>query len=236
MDGIHDLGGVQGFGKVPHTKNSLTYKPVFHEDWEHLAYSLLFLAADHMEQFSVDELRHAIERMDARHYFGSPYYDRIVIGTATLLVEQGVITQEELNACLGENFQLARAYSSPGRPALPERPPFEVGDRVKVRDEFVAGHIRMPAYVRGKEGMILHRTSVKWPFPDTIGHGDKSAQLQSTYHVEFNVKDLWGSAADDGTVVVDLFEGYLDRVTVPAADADAPSKQGAKPARETALA
>ena len=70
MDGIHDLGGVQGFGTVPHTKNSLSYKPVFHEDWEHLAYSLLFLAADHLKQFSVDELRHAIERMDARHYFG----------------------------------------------------------------------------------------------------------------------------------------------------------------------
>ena len=61
MDGIHDLGGVQGFGTVPHTNNSLTYKPVFHEDWEHLAYSLLFLAADGLKNFSVDELRHAID-------------------------------------------------------------------------------------------------------------------------------------------------------------------------------
>lgn len=215
MDGIHDLGGVQGFGKVPHTNNSLSYKPVFHEDWEHLAYSLLFLAADHMKQFSVDELRHAIERMDARHYFSAPYYDRIVIGTATLLVENGVITQNELDAVLGSDFKLAGAYTSRGRPAIAERAPFEVGDRVKVRDEFVAGHIRMPAYVRGKEGTVLHRTSVKWPFPDTIGHGDKSAQLQSTYHVEFKVQDLWGDAADDGTVVVDLFEGYLDRVFDP---------------------
>jgi nitrile hydratase len=33
---------------------------------------------------------------------------------------------------------------------------------------------------------------------------------QTTYHVEFRVKDLWGDAADDGYVVADLFEGYLD--------------------------
>jgi nitrile hydratase len=212
MDGIHNLGGVQGFGKVEHTNNSLSYKPVFHADWEHLAYSLLFLGAGHMQKFSVDELRHAIERMDARHYFGAPYYDRIVIGTATLMVELGVIDKAELDAKLGAEFKLAGGYASAGRQAPLARAPFEVGDRVTVRDEFVAGHIRMPAYVRGKQGTILHRTSVKWPFPDTIGHGDKLAQLQPTYHVEFQVKHLWGDAADDGSVVVDLFEGYLDRV------------------------
>ncbi|MEM5460637.1 nitrile hydratase subunit beta [Paraburkholderia phytofirmans] len=213
MDGIHDLGGMQGFGRVPHANNSLSYKPVFHEDWEHLAYSLLFLAADNMKLFSVDELRHAIERMDTRHYFGSPYYDRIVIGTATLLVEYGVITQAELDAMLGAEFRLARPYSSEGRQTRATREPFNVGDRVKVRDEFVPGHIRMPGYVRGKEGTILHRTSEKWPFPDSIGHG-KQALHEPTYHVQFRVRDLWGDAADDGLVVVDLFEGYLDRVDV----------------------
>jgi len=82
---------------------------------------------------------------------------------------------------------------------------------VVVRDEYVAGHIRMPAYVRGKEGVVLHRTSEKWPFPDAIGHGDVSAAHQPTYHVEFAVKDLWGDAADEGFVVVDLFESYLDK-------------------------
>jgi nitrile hydratase len=218
MDGIHDLGGMQGFGRVPHTNNSLSYKPVFHEDWEHLAYSLLFLAADGMKVFSVDELRHAIERMDARHYFGSPYYDRIVIGTATLLVEYGVITQKELDEVLGTRFELARPYSSEGRQTAPGRKPFEVGDSVKVRDEFVPGHIRMPGYVRGKQGVVLHRTKEKWPFPDSIGHG-KEALHESTYHVRFKACDLWGDAADDGFVVVDLFEGYLDKVeSLPLAD------------------
>lgn len=221
MDGIHDLGGMQGFGRVPHAINSLSYKPVFHEDWEHLAYSLLFVAAGHMELFSVDELRHAIERMDTRHYVAAPYYDRIVIGTATLLAEYGVLSQEELDTCLGAHFPLARPYASRGRPAVTDRAAFEVGDRVVVRDEYVTGHIRMPAYVRGKQGVVLHRTTERWPLPDTIGHGDRSAVHQPTYHVRFAVQDLWGDAADDGFVVVDLFESYLDKAAVAAATAPA---------------
>jgi nitrile hydratase len=69
----------------------------------------------------------------------------------------------------------------------------------------------VPGYALGKEGVILHRTTEKWPFPDAIGHGDRSAEHQPTYHVQFKVKDLWGDAAGDGFVVVDLFESYLDK-------------------------
>lgn len=214
MDGIHDLGGMQGFGQVPHRANSLSYKPVFHEDWEHLAYSLLFLAAGHLGTFSVDELRHAIERMEAPRYFNSPYYDRIVIGTATLLVECGVLTQKELDDVLGEKFALARPSRSKGRSAVLGRPAFEVGDSVVVRNEFVTGHVRMPAYCRGKEGVILHRTTQEWPFPDAIGHGDKSATMQPTYHVQFEAKDLWRESTDTAYVVVDLFESYLDKAPI----------------------
>jgi nitrile hydratase len=92
------------------------------------------------------------------------------------------------------------------------RPSFEIGDRVTVRDEYVAGHIRMPAYVRGKQGVVRHRTTQTWPFPDSIGHGDASAVHQPTYHVEFRTQDLWGEGCDPGLVVVDLFESYLDKI------------------------
>ncbi|MGN4074204.1 nitrile hydratase subunit beta [Burkholderia gladioli] len=221
MDGFHDLGGFQGFGPVPHTINSLSYKPVFKEDWEHLAYSLMFVGVDHLKKFSVDEVRHAVERIDVRQHVGTRYYERYVIATATLLVETGVLTQAELDAALGSHFKLANPSHSTGRPAPVGGRHFEVGDRVIVRDEYVSGHIRAPGYVRGKEGVVLHRTTESWPFPDTIGHGDTRAIHQPTYHVEFCTKDLWGDAADDGYVVADLFEGYLNRA--PARLADAPT-------------
>lgn len=212
MDGFHDLGGFQGFGPVPHRINSLDYKRVFKADWEHLAYSLMFVGADHLKLFTIDEARHAVERLDVRQHVGTTYYERYVIATATLMVEAGVITQEELDEALGSRFKLANPPHSKGRPGIGGRLPFQVGDRVRVRDEYVAGHIRVPAYVRGKEGVILHRTTEQWPFPDTIGHGDHSAIHQSSYHVEFRTEDLWGDTCDKGLVVVDLFESYLDKI------------------------
>lgn len=233
MDGFHDLGGFQGFGKVPHTINSLDYKKVFKEDWEHLGYCLLFLGAAHLQKFSIDEVRHAVERIDVRQHVGTRYYERYVIAVATLLVETGVITQQELDEALGAPFKLANPAHSAGRPAVSGRAPFEVGDRVVVRDEYFSGHIRCPAYVRGKQGVVLHRTTEKWPFPDTIGHGDTSAVHQPSYHVQFSARDLWGSAADDGLVVVDLFESYLDKVPA-ASPAGAPAAH--QPAAQTVAA
>lgn len=209
MDGIHDLGGVQGFADVPHRVDSDPYKPVFHASWEHLAYSLAFLGADALAAFSIDELRHAIERMEPRHYLRSAYYDRILIGTTSLLVEKGVVTREELEELAGGAFPLARP-PGPGRDT-PASVTFEVGDTVRVKHEFVPGHIRVPAYVRGKTGTVLHRTSEQWPFPDSIGHG-MPARKQPTYHVKFERRNLWGETAEPGSVVVDLFEGYLEKV------------------------
>ncbi len=39
MNGIHDLGGMQGFGAVVREEN----EPVFHDDWERHIFALLNL-------------------------------------------------------------------------------------------------------------------------------------------------------------------------------------------------
>jgi nitrile hydratase len=190
-----------------HNANSLSYKPVFHEDWEHLGYSLLFLGAGELGLFNVDELRHAIERMEPRQYLASSYYDRIVVGVASLFVEKGVITQQRLEELAAGTYPLAlplRTGRAANRPVIP----FQRGDGVRVRDEFVNGHVRIPGYVRGKYGVVVHRTTHEWPFPDSAGHGLPSGS-EPTYHVLFTTQELWGDAADAGTVVVDLFGSYL---------------------------
>ena len=38
MDGVHDLGGVNGFGRVEVEHD----EPVFHESWEPIGYALAF--------------------------------------------------------------------------------------------------------------------------------------------------------------------------------------------------
>ena len=145
MDGTHDLGGRQGFGKVRHTPNA----PAFHEDWEVRVNSLYALAV-RLGIFNMDEYRHAIERMEPRHYLTASYYERSLTGLATLCVEKGIVTREELERRARGLFPLS-GKSAPGRSNVPARERFEPGDRVRVRLDYVPGHVRMPAYVRGWE-------------------------------------------------------------------------------------
>jgi nitrile hydratase subunit beta len=208
MDSVHDLGGTQGFGPVPHKANSLSYKPFFKYSWEPLCYCLAFAGAE-KGLFTIDELRHAIERMEPRLYMTSPYSDRLIVAIASLYVEKGVLTQAELEEIAGGAFTLANP-SGQGRSARPAASTFSVGDTVTVRNEIVPGHVRVPRYVRGKTGLIVHRTRVKWPLPDSAGHG-MPAEAQHTYHVKFTTQELWGSSAEEGAVVVDLWEEYLEK-------------------------
>lgn len=210
MDGIHDLAGRQGFGRVPHTANG-PIGDTFKYDWEHLGYSLLFLGVE-KGLFTLDEVRHAVERIEPKHYLTTPYYERYVIGGATLMVEKGVLTQDELEALAGGPFPIALPATSPGRPARERVERFEVGDKVRVREDHFAGHVRYPAFCRGKVGTVQHRTTQEWPFPDAAGHGRDDAGSERTYHVEFSSEELFGEDTDGGAVVVDLFEGYLEPV------------------------
>ena len=204
MDGIHDLGGRQGFGKVRFTKNA----KAFHEPWEVRANALYGYAA-RLGLINMDEYRHAIERMDPRHYLAASYYERSLTGLATLCVEKGLVTREELERLAGGAFPLS-APSAPGRGNAPQRERFKPGDRVRVKEDFVPGHVRMPAYIRGKSGVVVSETPA-YPFPDAHAHGVK-AQDEPTYDVRFRSEDLWPNSADAALVHVGVFQSYLERV------------------------
>jgi nitrile hydratase len=206
MDGVHDLGGTQGFGAVQCEHD----EPVWHEDWEPIGYALIFLGAGELKAFTIDELRHAIERMDPRHYLASSYYERIVTGVAALFVEKGLITRERLEELAGGRFPLASPPTA-GERARTEDVRFKPGDAVVVRDGHFRGHTRMPRYVRGKRGTVLHRAAHDFPFAGSAGHGIE-AKMEPTYHVCFQSRDLWSDAAENSSVVVDLWESYLDPV------------------------
>jgi nitrile hydratase subunit beta len=203
MDGVHDLGGRQGFGRVRYTLNA----PAFHARWEVKANSLYAFAV-RSGMFNMDEYRHAIERMEPRHYLGASYYERSLTSLLTLCVEKGIVPREELEERAGGAIPLA-SPSAPGRPNAPRREAFEPGDRVRVRLDFVPGHIRMPGYIRGKTGVVVG-VSPAYPFPDAHAHG-VPAQDEPTYDVQFRSEDLWPQGAEPALVHAGVFESYLER-------------------------
>ncbi|MDH5738655.1 MAG: nitrile hydratase subunit beta, partial [Gammaproteobacteria bacterium] len=224
MDGIHDLGGRQGFGQVQIEAN----EPVFHERWEAVVFSMVLAGLRTGAWNNTDRFRHAIERIDPVAYLTHGYYGRWLAAIETLLVEAGVLTLEEVDARVGkdrlpssghaarpvaepapltENTNLLTASRSVSTP-----PRFQPGDEVMTCATGCSGHTRLPAYARGKKGRVI-RYQGGWVFPDTNAHG-QGEQPTHLYTVSFDGKALWGDATESGVCVsLDLFEPYLSELT-----------------------
>ena len=201
MDGVHDMGGMHGFGPVQREAN----EPVFHARWEAQVRAIIRTGLG--RYWHLDEFRRAIEGMPPDKYLRASYYEKWLYAAQMLLLEKGVITKEEV--------QTGRASVRPTDPTYqhPKPPPlhahFRPGDRVVTKIIHPNGHTRLPRYVRGKHGVVR---TVNGPFllPDANAHG-KPPDWQACYAVEFSARDLWGADAPAGDrVCVDLWESYLE--------------------------
>lgn len=194
MDGIHDLGGKQGFG----TSLAERDEAVFHATWEKRVFALAGLLLG-TGCFVVDAFRHAIERVDPTAYLADGYYGRW-LGALERLEREA----RERGGLAAGRFPLAGA----GR-ALEHEPRFRVGDRVATRDLQRAGHTRLPAYARRRQG-VVEIVQGGWVLPDTRAHG-QGEHPQCVYAVRFTGESLWGETAEPRTsVCLDLFESYLE--------------------------
>ncbi|MFG1934043.1 nitrile hydratase subunit beta [Mycobacterium sp. NPDC048908] len=210
MDGVHDMGGLDGFGRVPHRVPDAVSEPYFAEDWERRAFRLMigWIAAQNPPG---GRFRHSMERMAPEHYLSSPYYERWLTGATTMAVEAGFAAQDELDRRAGGRFRL----SNPDRGVLPDDltarslPRYGLGDEVRVRAWHPPGHTRAPRYVQGKQGTVV-RVDGAFDIDDIAAHGGGSV-LDPLYAVRFTSRELWGEAGVDGDVVcVNLFERYLE--------------------------
>jgi nitrile hydratase beta subunit len=224
VDGIHDLGGMHGFGKVERDD----HEGRFAADWEVVVYAIM-RGGRQAGLFNIDEFRHGIERMPPDRYLTLTYFERWLDGMTRLLVEKGVIDPAALAA-------RARFFADrPGAPATAglENPPpaspapragerwpptreetaaprFAPGDPVVTRAFHPRGHTRLPRYARGKRG-VVHRYHGVHVFPDTHAHGRGEAP-QPLYSVRFEAGELWADAAEPrAPVYIDLWEGYLEQ-------------------------
>jgi nitrile hydratase len=217
MDGVHDMGGMDGFGQVELERD----EPVFHAPWESrvLAMTRTMGAAN---GWSIDMQRFAREQLPPAFYLGASYYEKWFFAMRQMLLDHGLIDDAELAAGRALHpatplkrgtFTLAdvQRVMRRGKFDRPENAParFKAGDRVRAKNIHPQTHTRLPRYTRGHVG-IVERVQGCHVFPDVSAQGE-SEQAQWLYTVTFDGRELWGADADATLKVsIEAFESYLD--------------------------
>jgi len=84
MNGIHDMGGMHGFGPVAPEAN----EPVFHAAWEGRVLALN-RAMGHARLWNIDMSRFARENRPPEEYLAKSYYQIWLAGLERLMLERG---------------------------------------------------------------------------------------------------------------------------------------------------
>jgi len=216
MDGIHDLGGMEGFGPLPLEEN----EPVFHHDWEAHVMAVRMLMG-FWRKWNLDAGRHAVEKLPPADYLSMTYYEKWLASLVNLAVGAGLISRDEV--ATGQPDKGAEkatppvdgagflAFMAQGRPSVREvatQPAFNIGDRVRTARHMPSGHTRLPRYARDCVGTV-HLYHDAHVFPD-VSATMKGEAPQHLYTVRFSARDLWGDDASPSHFVhADLWESYL---------------------------
>lgn len=90
-------------------------------------------------------------------------------------------------------------------------PRFSVGDRVHIVDLRKAGHIRIPWYVRHKDGAI-ERYCGAYANPEDLAYSRRDMPPVDLYRVRLRQIDLWpdyaGEACD--TLDIEVYDHWLE--------------------------
>ena len=217
MNGVHDMGGMQGMGPIGAEPN----EPVFHAPWESRVFALR-RAMGAWRKWNIDATRYQVELVPPAEYLALSYYARQFVAFLVMLERHGFVTSEEIQsgkpdparpkatpALTPEKARTLVASGVPTSRPVDSAPRFRVGERVRARDLNPTGHTRLPRYVRGRIGTIA-RQHGGFVFPDTNASFE-GEHPQHLYSVRFDARVLWGAEAGprDG-VYLDLWEDYLE--------------------------
>jgi nitrile hydratase subunit beta len=216
MDGIHDMGGMHGFGKIEPEVN----EPVFHAEWEGRCLALN-RAMGYTGIWTIDQTRAGIEELPPDVYLSSSYYKKWAVRLENLVVKLGLADADEIRAghALRPGRALKRKLGAADVPntltrgsfARPAQAParFKIGDRVRTKNIRPPTHTRLPRYARNRVGVIeaLRGCHV---FPDAVAIG-QGEDPQWLYTVLFDGRELWGEKAEPTLKVsIEAFEPYLE--------------------------
>ena len=210
MNGIHDMGGMDGFDPVRPEPN----EPVFHAAWERRLFALS-QAVPVAVPFGDDHLRREVERLPPADYLRLSYYEGWLLAIRSLLAERGILPDAAapriatLPPLAADDVEAAIAAGATTRqPDEGVMARFLAGDGVIARNLHPAGHTRLPRYVRGKPGVVVADRGV-FSFPDSNAAG-AGLRPQHVYTVAFAARALWGDDTTASSVCVDLWEDYLE--------------------------
>ena len=191
MDGVHDLGGLQGFGAVPIEVE----EPLFHEPWEARVWAMARVLPFPR---TIDRFRFMIEQMPPGEYLTSRYYERWLWALERLSDE----------ADDSDGAEPAHDGGAPRPPVPTWSGRFAPGERVRVKHVTTSGHTRVPRYLRRHVGTV-ERLAFAWPNPGESAATDSYGEPELVYTVAFAAADLFGPEADH-TLTADLGETDLE--------------------------
>jgi len=217
MNGVHDMGGMHGFGPVEPEAD----EPVFHAPWEGRVLAMR-RALGAWRRWNIDAGRHSIETLPPADYLRMSYYEKWLASAIKLALGAGLISQRELETgrrdpatpvatppLTADKVMPALMAGGPTHRETTVRPRFAAGQAVRAREIHPAGHTRLPRYVRGRLGTI-ERDHGAHVFPDSNARF-QGENPQFLYTVRFAARELWGDAANPvDAVYLDLWEEYLD--------------------------
>jgi nitrile hydratase len=219
MNGVHDMGGMDGFGRVEPEQD----EPVFHAPWEGRVIAMM-RAMGAFGAWNLDMFRDAREHQPPAFYLSASYYKSWARSIETLVLAKGIASPEEIAAghsdkppvptqsealtaeAIAESFTRGSYARPAGAPAL-----FKAGQRIRTKNINPETHTRLPRYARNHAG-IIERVQGCHVFPDSsaIGKGDDPQWL---YTVVFEARELWGEDADPRLKIsIEAFEPYLEAV------------------------
>jgi nitrile hydratase subunit beta len=152
MNGVHDMGGMDGFGKVEPELN----EPMFYTEWEGRVLAMV-RAMGAAGAFNIDTSRYYREALPPEVYMTSSYYRKWFIGLKDMLVAKGYISPEEVAAAHAlepgkplkhgkftadqvERIMVRGKFGRP--PSTPAK--FKPGDRVRAKNIHPTTHTRLP--------------------------------------------------------------------------------------------
>jgi nitrile hydratase beta subunit len=210
MNGVHDVGGMQGFGPVLPEVD----EPPFHAEWERRSLALT-LAMGALGLWNIDQMRHERESLPPAEYLSSSYYRIWFRALENAVRTLGLLDRDGLRARTAE--ELVGAFSSRSSYERPTdfRPSFRPGQRVRARNINPSGHTRLPRYARGHVGTVLAvRGAHVYPDRNAVPLGQEPDHAPEwLYTVDFTGGELWGGDVDPTvTVSIDAWEPYLEAV------------------------